>query len=157
MTTNRLQPAVATDVNAVERLLDQQLERCRRLDELSIRQRALIARSDFDTLQTLLAEREAVVAQLAQGHASVDRIRQDWDQIIDSMPADASVRLQERIDELAEISSRIAARDDADRTAIESQRDRVALQLADVSRSRGALAAYSRPGDDVPAFQDHRV
>ena len=112
---------------------------------------------EFDALQTLLTGREAVVAQLAQGHADIEQIRRDWERIIESMPADASERLQERIDDLAEIASRIATRDDADRKAIESQRDGVALKLADVSRSRGALAAYSRPGDDVPAFQDHRV
>ena len=157
MTANRLQPDVPVDAAAVERLLDQQLERCRRLDELSVRQAALIARGEFDTLQTLLAEREAVVAQLARGHAGVDRIRRDWARVIESMPAEASVRLQRRIDDLAEISSRIAARDDADRKALESRRDGVAQQLAEVSRSRGALAAYSRQGDDVPAFQDHMV
>lgn len=157
MTATRLQPDVPADADAAERLLDQQLERCRRLDELSIRQAALIAGGEFDTLQTLLTEREAVVAQLAQGHADIEQIRRDWERIIESTPADASERLQERIDDLAEIASRIAARDDADRKAIESQRDGVALKLADVSRSRGALAAYSRPGDDVPAFQDHRV
>ena len=157
MTANRLQPDVPADAAAIERLLDQQLELCRRLDELSVRQSALIARGEIDTLQTLLSEREAVVAQLARGHADVDRIRRDWERLIESMPADASVRLQRQIDELAEISSRIAARDDADRKALESQRDGVAQQLGEVSRSRGALAAYSRPGDDVPAFQDHTV
>ena len=141
----------------VQRLLDGQLGLCRQLDELSLRQSALIDEGEYEELLELLAQREDVIASLTKGQEKLDPVRTKWDGFLSSLTEELQARIRQQADELSTITARIAKRDQADQRKLKLNRDETTRQLNAVSRSRGALSAYTRRGDNVPTFQDQRA
>jgi hypothetical protein len=154
MTAQRTGPKTPGEGAWVQRLLDEQLGLCRQLDELSLRQSALIDEGDYEALLELLAQREGVIASLTKGQQELDPVRLRWEAFLASLSDERAASVRERADQLSTVTARIAKRDQADQDKIKRNRDEASAQLKTVSRTRGALSAYTRRGDNVATFQD---
>ncbi len=154
MTAQRTEPESPDEGVWVQRLLDEQLGLCGQLDALSLRQSALIDEGDYEALLELLAQREGVIASLTKGQEQLDPVRLRWEAFLATLCDERAAGVRERADQLSTITSRIAKRDRADQDKIKRSRDETSAQLNTVSRTRGALAAYTRQGDNVATFQD---
>lgn len=150
--------AAPTDFGRLRGLLDEQESLFVRLDALSKRQSGLVRDEATDELLGVLGDRQAVVEALDRVSSALDPFRARWDDVLAEARPEVRERLASKVDELAELAGRIAARDEADRRLIEERRDRLAGELAGMTNVRGAVAAYGSGGGRPPAkFQDREV
>ena len=145
------------DAFEVERLLEQQQQLFSQLDAMSQRQSELIEAQDTDRLLSILAERQGVIDRIAQTSVRLEPYRASWDAVMGGLDELGRVRVRRRLDVLAETAERIARRDEADRRMLEVRRDAVAGEMMQVSRGRGALAAYQNGRESGPRMQDREA
>ncbi len=140
----------------VEELLELQRQLFERLADLSDRQGALIDRDDSVGLLELLGQRQRLVDGIAELNATLEPFRARWSAVLASLPEPERDRVNKRLEALSELAGRIAERDEADRIRLQLRRDAVAAELNQISRGRGAVAAYG--GGSPPAqFQDRHA
>lgn len=123
-------------------LLERQLAIYQELGALARRQPALIEADDTDALLSLLAQRELTLDHLIAVSDELAPLRARWDDLTEAMTDLQRQRCREAIDGIARAAEALAARDAADRTALERRRADVASELAGLKAGRGALAAY---------------
>ncbi len=140
----------------VEELLEMQRQLFERLDALGARQGELIDSDDSAGLLELLAQRQRLVNGIAELNTTLEPFRARWGAVLGSMPQAERDRVNRRLDALSELAGRIAERDEADRSRLQKRRDAVAAELTQVSRGRGAVAAYG-PGRMPANFQDREA
>lgn len=140
----------------LERLVEEQRRLVQELDGLGAEQRRLIESGEADALVTLLARRQTLTDRIASLAQEFEPFRRSWDEFMARLPADQRDRLVVAVGEIGEGIRRITERDDADRAALQRQRDVVTTELSSVSRGRGAVAAYGRGGGLEPRFQDRK-
>lgn len=139
----------------LSRLLDEQRSLYESLDSLSRRQARHIEDGDADTLLSLLTERQRLIERLAKATEEFAPFRRSWPDLMRALPEDARAGFEERVRLLAELIGVIAERDEQDRRALEDRRGMIAAELGVVTRGRGAVAAYGRPGgESPPRYQD---
>lgn len=141
----------------VDELLELQVGLFERLGSLSERQAALIDADDSTGLLELLAQRQRMVDGIAELNRTLEPFRARWSAVLASLPAPERERLNRRVDSLAELAGRIAERDEADRERLARRRDAVAADLGQISRGRGAVAAYGGGGGSAAGFQDREA
>jgi vacuolar-type H+-ATPase subunit I/STV1 len=139
--------------NRVERLLTQQSELVEELDSLGEKQRALIEAGDAEGLLTLLGERQDLTDRIRGLAQEMEPFRARWDELLASMPDDRRERIRSTVSALAGRIQASAERDERDREALQRRRDVVTDELANVSKARGAVAAYGRARGG-PRYQD---
>lgn len=151
--------AVPIDFGRLRRLLDEQETLFVRLDALSKRQRALVEEERTDELLRLLTERQTVIDAVGGIAREVQPYRDRWEAVLAEASAEQRERFSEQIERVAELASRVAARDDADRKLMEQRRDTLAGELAGAGRARGAVAAYGggKAGRPAAKFQDREA
>jgi hypothetical protein len=137
--------------------LTRQLELYGRLDQLSLRQGALIDDDDTDRLLAVLGERQVVVDEVAEIGTRLEPVRQDWDGFLHGLPAPTREQLRHLVSTLTDLAGIVAGRDEADRRRLELRRSEVGEELASVTRGRSAVRAYGGRGSPVPIFQDREV
>lgn len=127
------------------------------LDEMSRRQGELLAGDKMDALLALLRERQGVIDRITVAAAELGPYVRDWDELSGRLDEPTRTRIRAGIDEIEVAAKTVGERDEEHRRALESQRHRVADQLAGVGRGRAALSAYGG-GKRVPSarFQDRR-
>ena len=140
----------------VEELLEMQRQLFERLGALGDRQGALIDSDDSAGLLELLAQRQRLVDGIGELNATLEPFRARWSAVLGSLPEAERERVNRRLDALSELAARIAERDEADRARLEKRRDAVATELTQVSRGRGAVAAYGG-GQAAARFQDREA
>lgn len=139
----------------LEALLAEQRELLGRLEALSLRQGDLIEGDDDEALLELLGERQRVVERLAASRHELTAGRASWDGVLGQFPEDQRHEIRRRLEHIAGLARSVAARDEADQRRLQGRRDRLAEELAELGRSRGALAAYGGPpAARGPGFQD---
>lgn len=150
-------PGGATGMR-IEALLSQQESLYARLDALGDRQSELVAAEETDRLLELLAERQGIIDGIAQVDELLGPYKTRWPAVMEALPPEERERVRRRLDALSAVMGRIARRDEADRASLQQRRDSVAVELAQIGRGRGALAAYGgpRPGAS-PRFQDREA
>lgn len=127
----------------VRHLLDEQSELCIAFERLSSRQTSLIHTGQIDELLSILQERQGLLDRIVGIHRMLEPFHEVRDEAMGGLSNADRVSLQGRIDAVAAAVDRIRRQDDADRRELERQRQRVADELAGVSRLRGAAAAYA--------------
>lgn len=142
----------------IEALLGRQQALFDRLDALGQRQSELIEGDEADGLLELLSERQRLIDGIAEVSGLLEPFKSRWAAVMEELPGAQRERVRRRLDALAGLTARIAQRDEADRQNLERRRDAVAMELAQVSRGRGALAAYGggRPVSGAK-FQDREA
>ncbi len=126
------------------------------LDRLSQTQRSLIESGDSDGLLQVLAERQEMLDRFQRATEDFVPYRENWEQLIEHLPARRQRTFNDRVRDLAELIMTIAQRDGEDRTALEKRRNNVADELHSMSRAKSAMAAYSprRGTKTTPRYQD---
>lgn len=137
-------------------VLDRQLDLYGALDMLGAEQGKLIANGHTDALLTVLSKRQAVVEQLTLLNAQVEPFTAAWPTLVDRLPRAHRDAIAARLDGLGRLVETIRARDDADRRALEEQRNVVAKELNSAGQQRHAVAAYgkSAAASSTPRYQD---
>ncbi len=141
---------------AVAGLLDEQYDLCVRLEGLSETQSSHVQAGRTEGLLSVLNERQAVLDRVVEINGTLEPFRNRRDIAMSRLQAADRESLQNRIDRIAESVERVRRRDDEDRRALESQRRGVADELANLSRLRGAAAAYAGSGATGPRFHDRQ-
>ena len=127
------------------RILDEQAELYRRLDELSAGQSQRIRDGKTDELIGLLAHRQTIVEEISRLNTDIEPFTRRWDELVGALPEAHRAEIRTRIDRLDALIQAINARDEADRAALEERRRGVAGEIASLGRARSAVAAYSGP------------
>jgi len=133
--------------------LTSQRDLCLALDTMSVQQAQLVRSGDGDGLLRVLAERQAIVDQIAELSDGISPYRNQWETCLAAASADERAALESVIKDITTLVERISRQDDADRAALESQRAVVSSELTGVVRGRGAIAAYSS-SVSRPMFKD---
>lgn len=141
----------------VEELLTLQQEFFGQLDALGERQTSLVEEERTGELLELLGQRQRLIDGIAEIGTMLEPFRARWGEVMDGLPDEMRDRVRQRVDLLATLAARIAQRDEVDRQNLERRREQIARELSQMSRGRGALAAYGL-GPRVPArFQDREA
>lgn len=139
---------------ALVALLDEQQGLCSKLSELSTAQGHCVDSGDTDGLLAILGQRHGIVERIAAINLELGPFRERRTELLARLsPADRA-GVQDRIARIAALVDAVRTRDDADRAALEHRRGEVAGELADMTRSRGALAAYGARPAQGPKMQD---
>ena len=146
-----LDKSPAAWLSPVRHMLDEQAELCLAFEQLSSRQSALIAASGIDELIALLGERETLLERIVAIHRVLEPFHARYAELIEELANSDRVSIQGRVDAVAAVIERIRVQDDADRRALERQRQVVADELAGMARVRGAAAAYAAGSPSSPA------
>ncbi len=156
-----LQPATPHESPALwaprlARVLDRQRDLYLRLDALSRTQADAIHAEDTDGLLSILAQRQALIDDIAALNEDLAPFVDRWDDLAPRLSPEQRAPLRARFDEVAQLVKEIADRDDADRRVLESRRAVVAAELNSLSSARGAVRAYAGAdrGAPSPRYQD---
>lgn len=151
ITQEMLDKSPAAWLSPVRQLIDEQVELCLAFEQLSMQQAAMIAAGGIDELIALLGQRETLLERIIAIHQVLEPFHARYANLLDDLANSDRVSLQGRIDTVAAIIDRIRVQDDADRRALEQQRQVVADELAGMARVRGAAAAYAAGSPSSPA------
>lgn len=153
--------SIPTGVNEwasfLKRVLGEQRELCRSLEAMCERQAMLVRQGDSDGLMRLLSQRQALVDRIGELSDQVVPFRESWEARMAGVSASERRELEAAVGEITSLIERIGKHDDADRAALESQRETLSKELTTVNRGQGALGAYSEAagmGASGPRFQD---
>lgn len=144
------------------RVLDRQREVYERLELLSLSQAQLIHEDQTDELLAVLGQRQSLIEQLTALNDELAPFTERWSELASRLSEQHREDLRQRFDEVGRLVESITRRDESDRRALEVRRSSVGSELQSLTRSRGAVAAYSRAqtpaGGEAPGprFQDRR-
>jgi len=147
-----------TDFGRLRLLLDEQEALFVRLDALSKCQHTLVDEDRTDELLGLLNERQAIIGGIEDVAAELQPFRSRWEAVLEDANPEQRDRLTQQVERLADLASRVAARDETDRKLMERRRDALACELAGADKARGAVAAYGGSSRRPAArFQDREA
>jgi hypothetical protein len=166
MVQNTVDNALALDVESgdparwlprVHKLLDEQCELCVGLDSLSARQTEAVGIGDTDGLLRILGQRQTLVDRVAAIGTALEPFREKRDGLLGRLAPTQREGIVQRVGKIAALVESVRARDDRDRMVLEKMRSGVADELANLTRVKGAAAAYAANGAGSGArFQDRR-
>jgi len=141
----------------VNRLLDEQCELCVGLDSLSARQSQAAGLGDADGLLRILGQRQGMVDRVAQINVVLEPLRARKEELLGRLAPAQRDGIVQRVGKIAALVESVRARDDRDRAVLEKMRSGVADELANLTRAKGAAAAYVTNGRMGGAmFQDRK-
>src|SRR5712671_6008849 len=138
-----------TDAPLVQRigaLVDRQHELLLRLDEMSRRQMGLIDEDRDDRLLELIGERQHVIDKLQKTAALLEPLRPAWSETMATLPAGVKDSVRRGLDAVSMLIDQINNRDEEARRRLAKRRDEIAIELLNIGRGRGAVAAYAGAG-----------
>ncbi|HMN41212.1 MAG TPA: flagellar export chaperone FlgN [Phycisphaerales bacterium] len=139
----------------MHKLLDEQCELCVGLDSLSARQTQAVGIGDTDALLRILGQRQTIIDRVAEIGGALEPFRDRKDALLGRLGPAQREGIVQRVGKIAALVESVRARDDADRITLERMRSNVADELANLSRVKGAAAAYAAHGAGAGArFQD---
>lgn len=139
------------------RVLDRQSELLTQVSEMSPRQQAAVEGEDPESLIQVLTLRQQLIDELSGLEPEVATLRREWAQRAD---ADEIQRraVAERFDATALLAARVTSADTRYLEELKRQRERLATDLAAITRGQSATRAYeSKPNSQGARFQDHEI
>jgi chaperonin cofactor prefoldin len=143
----------------LNRVLDQQTDLYRQLNELGQAQSNHIEQGDTDALLTTLARRQSLINQIARLNTDVEPFAKDWPTLLSKLPTEQRDDLKARIDTLDTLVADIAQRDESDRASLERKRNQISSDLRSVSNQRSAVNAYAGQAanaNPAPRYQNRQ-
>ncbi|HVU64272.1 MAG TPA: hypothetical protein VHC70_09870 [Phycisphaerales bacterium] len=141
----------------VSKLLDEQCELCVGLDSLSARQTQAVGIGDTDGLLRILGQRQTLIDRVAAIGTALEPFREKRDALLARLSPAQREGIVQRVGKIAALVESVRARDDGDRVVLERMRSGVADELANLTKAKGAAAAYAANGAARgPVFQDRR-
>lgn len=140
-------------IEALETALDLYGE----LHRLAAQQARIIEEDNTEAVLDLLARREPLIAQLAEVSGTIEPFDGAWTAVLDRLDQTTRTIVQQRLETLGTISTRVADEDQRLRDRLELQRDTIRDELAELSTARSALGAYAPVAEVNPVFQDREA
>ena len=141
----------------LNKLLDEQCELCVGLDSLSARQTQAVGIGDTDGLLRILGQRQSLVDRVVEINATLEPFRARKEELLGRLVGVQREGIVQRVGKIAALVESVRARDDQDRVSLEKMRSGVADELANLTRVKGAAAAYARNGAGGGAkYQDRK-
>jgi hypothetical protein len=126
----------------LERILGRQLGLYRQLAELSNRQHDLVERDQTDGLMAVLADRQRLIDQIADINGEVEPFAAHWVTLAAKLNDTQRASIGVQLGELDELVASISARDEHDRSVLESRRAEASSALDGLSKRKAAMGAY---------------
>lgn len=148
----------ASVANACARLagtLDAQREILDRIESLGRLQEEAIGAQDAPELLGLLDRRQELIEALTRASCDTKAAAEAWRAVEPGAALDLREELRRRADDVAAAFRRIGECDARCRTRLDAMRDRIAGELASLSRGMQAAGAYAG-GAPGASFQDRR-
>jgi hypothetical protein len=128
------------------KLLREQRDLYRRLQDLSERQRNLISGDRPELLLNVLRDRQTLVIALAKVNEQLSPYRRNWQSVYESLPEVTRHTAAGLLDEIDGMHQGIVKTDEEDQALLSARKQTVAHSLNDVSGGRLANTAYARHG-----------
>lgn len=125
-------------------LLTEQRDLYRKLQELSDRQRDLIAGDRPEQLLSILRDRQTLVTALARVNEQLAPYRRNWQSIYETLPERDKRNASELLEQINGMLQVILRTDQEDQALLSARKQAVARSLNDVNGGRAANAAYAR-------------
>jgi hypothetical protein len=125
-------------------LLRKQRDLYLRLQDLSQRQRTLIASDRPELLLNILHDRQSLVTALAAVNEKLSPYRRDWQGVYQTLPEVTRHTVSGLLEEINGMLQVILRTDQEDQALLSARKQAVARSLSDVSGGRAANAAYAR-------------
>lgn len=126
--------------------LERQLELFRRLEAIAERQSDLIDEGRTPELLAIIAERQTLVDEIVRVGKAIET---------DLSLARPDAQVNQLLEQVGQIATRVQQRDQNDHRRLEIDRDRLSGEMAGVGRGRHAVAAYSnRTREPTTRFKD---
>lgn len=138
----------------VVEIVDRQRELFEELETMAEQQRTLIEERSTEALLAVLSRRSGVVQRLDRVDAELRPFRARWGEVLAGLDDAGRAAVQSSVQNLEQVARRVAERDEQDRQRMESERDRIARELASVRQGTTALHAYG-PGTGKPEPRFH--
>lgn len=139
------------------RVLDRQREVLTQLAELSPRQQAAVEGEDPEALIRVLSARQELIDELTEMEPELVTLRREWAQRADADDVQRRA-VTERFDATALLAARLTSADTAHLSELRRQRERLAADLASITRGKTANRAYeAKPLSPDARFQDHEI
>ena len=136
-------------------LLVQQKELYAKLKQLSDKQRQLVETQDAVQLLGLLGARKVLVENLTHLGRQIAPIREQWQQMQDTLQGDQRDQINLLIDETQQLLSGIIEADEQDRKQLQNDRDAKAVELGKFTQTsavRNAYASTASAGNNYARF-----
>lgn len=140
------------------RLLDRQFALYQRLEVLSRDQSAMIVCGDTESLLKILGRRQEVIDEIESLNAHAEPVLGRWEELSASLPERYRAEFRRKTEAIDHAVAAIAERDEADRLAMERERNAIADELSASTSARVAIRAYGAGGGAIggASFQDRR-
>jgi hypothetical protein len=135
-------PITEVDAEALISLLRRQVTVYTSLEQLSRRQRDLIAAEDQQQLLTLLAERQKLVDELSGLNQALVPLQEGWRTHRQTVAPTARAEVDRLVRRAGEILQRILATDERDARILSARKSQTATQVAALAQGQQAFAAY---------------
>ena len=124
-------------------LLIQQKELYTKLKMMSEKQRELVQQQDAVQLLGVLGARKILVEQLTQLGQQIAPIREQWQQLKDSLQTDQRDQINQLIDQTQDLLADIISADEQDRQQLAADRDTKGAELGSFTQNTTARNAYA--------------
>lgn len=124
------------------RLLKEQAVICEQLRDLSRRQVDLVNNRKEDDLLRLLAEKQKLIDRHESIYTLSKPLREDWEKCRDRASQPARAQAEAAWDNLRTILNEVVELEDASRTTLQSQQDKVGLDIHKIQRGKALHKAY---------------
>ena len=140
-------PAQVKDVGTeLIHLLSQQRLLYLQLHELAKKQRTLVDGSNPEMLLRVLASRQRLIDRLTSINQKLKPIREDWQQISQTLPPAQRNEAQQLVAGVQEILGEIISHDEEDTKAMQAQQQKVSTEIRNTSAGKRVNQAYSQHG-----------
>ena len=131
------------DAEALISLLRRQVGTYTRLEQLSDRQRGLIAAEDQQRLLALLAERQKLVDELSVLNQGLIPLQKYWRANRETVTPSLRAEADQLVGRAGEILQRILGADEQDARILSARKAQTAKQVTALAQGRQAFEAYS--------------
>ena len=132
----------AGGIDLLVTLLQQQIDRYKKLHDLSGQQARLVKDGHPEQLLGVLAQRQQLVDELTQINSDLKPYRSRWDQLFNTLNEQDKERVRRLVGEVDFLLSGIIEQDNRDREQLEEAKNLIAGELGQTAQASAAVSAY---------------
>lgn len=136
--------------------LTEQHDLVSQLATLAEKQESLINEGRTEPLLTLLSERQRIVDRITERQEELGELTTNLEARLEHLPSDEREQFRSLIDGITQHLSQIMARDEQDRSALQTRRDETHSELHSLSSGKQARNAYLSKGTPGSRFADRQ-
>lgn len=137
-------------------VLTEQHDLVSQLATLVEKQESLISEGKTEPLLALLSDRQRIVDRIAERQEELSELTRNLEARLEHLPPDERQQFRSLIDGITEHLGHIMARDEQDRSTLQSRRDKTHSELQSISSVKQARNAYLTKGSPGSRFADRQ-